>query len=253
MPQYSKKRGINYDKAFHGKFWEYTVSFIDEITDYRYKSYWWIFNYRMKYCKWLSKKILNKFIPQEYVENMYFSAVDRNNFYDAVRKYMESLIKVVAKDTECKNIILDQAVPAQFPMKAFDYFDNAKVIVVDRDPRDIYCDLVELNKLVGRDIAMTHDTSKFVEWHKKYRENNHVKNDKILRIQFEDLVFYYEDTVSKISEFVGDSSMIQTDKYKYFSPDVSRKNVGKYMTFPHQDEIRVLEKELAEYLYPLEK
>ena len=33
-------------------------NFIDEITNFRYKSYWWIYNYRMPYWKWLFKKIM---------------------------------------------------------------------------------------------------------------------------------------------------------------------------------------------------
>ena len=247
------KRGINYDNVFHGKFMEYTENFIDEISDYRYKSYWWIFNYRMKYSKWLAKKVLNKFIPQEYVENMYFSAVDEKKFYNSVRKYMGKLIDAVAQETECKNIILDQAVPAQHPMKAFDYFNDAKVIVVDRDPRDIYCDLIELRRLIGSDIAVTHDVGKFVKWHKKYREGNQLVNERILRIQFEDLVLHYEDTVNRIVDFVGDDAMTHVQQFEYFDPAISRKNVGKYLNFPYQDEIRVLEQELKDYLYPLEK
>ena len=247
------RRGINYDEKFHGKFMEATETFINEITNYRYDSYWWIYNFRMPYSKWLIKKIVNKIIPQKYIETMYFSDIDREEFYQAVKRYMKNLVEIVGDGNECRNIILDQAVQPQHPLKAFDYFDNVKVIIVDRDPRDIYCDMVELKKLVGHDIAFTHDASKFVKWHRKYRENDHIQHDRILRIQFEDLILHYEDTVKQIVDFVGDDTMTHVEKLKHFDPTVSRKNVGKYLSFPFQDEIQVLEKELAEYLYPLEK
>lgn len=245
-------RGINYDKKFHGKFMEATERFIDEITDYRYKSYWWMYDYRKPYCKWLYKKILNKIVPQEYIANMYFSSIDSETFYKAVRKYMKELVQIIVQGKECRNIILDQAVFAQHPLKAFDYFDNVKVIIIDRDPRDIYCDLVELNKLVGRDISVTHDATKFVKWHRKYRENSHIEHENIMRIQFEELVLHYEDVVRHIVDFVGDENMVHVEKLQHFNPAVSRKNVGKYLNFPYEDEIRILENELKEYLYPLE-
>lgn len=247
------QRGCNYDKYFHGKFMEATKAFIDEITNFRFNSYWWIYNFRMPYLKWLAKKIANKIIPQEYIETMYFADLDKDTFYQAVKRYMNRLVEIISDGNECRNIILDQAVQPQHPLKAFDYFDNVKVIIVDRDPRDIYCDMVELERLVGRDIAVTHDATKFVKWHKKYRENRELKNDRILRIQFEDLVLHYEDTVKQIVDFIGDEAMVQIEKLKHFDPAVSRKNIGKYLNFARQDEIQILEQELKEFLYPLEK
>lgn len=247
------KRGLSYSKSFNGMFMDKTVDFVNDLVDYEFKGFWWIFHYREKYIKWLTKKIINKFIQQKYEKTMFFSNLTEERFYQAVQKYVNSLIEVVSTEKKYKNIVLDQAVPVQHCLKAFDYMDNAKVIIVDRDPRDIYCDLVELRKLVGYDIAQTHDASKYVKWHKKYRENNHIQDDRILRIQFEDLVLHYEDTVNQITDFIGDTEMKHITSLKYFDPAVSKKNIGKYKSFPYQDEIRVLEKELQEYLYPLDE
>lgn len=247
------RRGLGYSKAFNGKFMEKTIEFINDVINFEYKGFWWIFHYRETYFKWLSKKIANKFVKQNYAKIMYFSDVSRDKFYAAVRKYANSLIETVSTDKIYKNIVLDQAVPVQHALKAFDYFDNAKVIIVDRDPRDIYCDLIELQKLIGKDIAQTHDVMKYVKWHRKYRENNAIQNENILRIQFEDLVLHYEDTVKQIVDFVGDDTMTHVQQFAYFDPSVSRKNVGKYLNFLYQDEIKVLEQELKEYLYSLEQ
>ena len=246
-------RGMCYDKLFGGKFMKATEKFVEEIADYTYESYWWMYDYRKSYGKWIVQKILNKIIPQNYVETMYFSDISRDEFYLAVKRYMKNLIEIVSHGKNGRNIILDQAIHPQHVLKAFDYFDNVKVIIVDRDPRDSYCDILELKKLLGRDIAFTHDVSKYVKWHKKYRENNNIEHENILRIQFEDLIFSYEETVKKITDFIGDEAMMHVEQFKHFDPMVSRKNIGKYKTFPYQDEIRILEKELAEYLYPLEK
>lgn len=247
------KRGLCYSKSFNGEFMNYTLDFIESVTEFNYKGYWWIFNFRAKYTNWLAKKILNKFVKQKYEKNMYFSGISKDDFYDAVKKYINSLIEAVSMDQEYENIILDQAVPVQHPLKAFDYLDNSKVIIVDRDPRDIYCDLIELEKLIGKDIAWSHDAMKFVKWHKKYRENSHIQNENILRIQFEDLILKYDKTIDQILDFLGIDEKSHSKKMAFFNPNVSRKNVGKYKDFPYQDEIRILEKELEEYLYPLKE
>ena len=247
------QRGLSYSKAFNGKFMKTSIDFINDVTDFEYKGFWWIFHYREKYFKWLSKKIANKFVKQNYEKSMYFSSITRDKFYDAVRKYLNALIEAVSTDKNYKNIVLDQAVPVQHPLKAFDYLENAKVIIVDRDPRDIYCDLVELEKLIGKDIAQTHDVMKYVRWHRKYRENSLIQNENILRIRFEDLVLDYDKIVKEILAFLGDEELMHSNVKQFFDPAISKKNIGKYKTFPYQDEIRVLERELAEYLYPLEK
>lgn len=244
-------RGLCYSKSFNGKFMSNTLDFVERVTEFNYKGYWWIFNFRSQYINWLAKKILNKFVKQNYEKKMYFSGISKDNFYEEVKKYINSLIEAVSMKREYKNIILDQAVPVQHPLKAFDYLDNSKVIIVDRDPRDIYCDLVELEKLIGKDIAQSHDAMKYVKWHKKYRENSHIQNENILRIQFEDLILKYDETIEQILNFLEIDEKSHSQKMTFFNPEVSKKNVGKYKDFPYQDEIRILEKELESYLYPL--
>lgn len=243
------RRGLSYDKEFNGKFIDITKKFVEEITDYRYKSYWWMFDFRISYWKWLKRKIANKIIPRLYSESMYFTGISKEEFYKAVKRYTNSLAESAIKDKTCQYIIWDQAIPAQHPDKTFDYFDNSKIIIVDRDPRDIYVELIELKKFVGMDIAETHDVEKYIKMHKKYREISHIENENILRIAFEDLIFNYEETVQVIMRFVGAENSSHIRRREYFNPDVSKKNIGKYRTYPHQDEIKMIEKDLGDYLY----
>ena len=243
------RRGLMYDREFDGKFLELTEQFVQDITKYRYKSYWWMYDFRMSLCKLIVRKIRNKISPKLYFENMYFSDISKEEFYKAVRKYTEALAEASTKGRECKYIVWDQAIPAQHPDKAFDYFDNSKIIIVDRDPRDIYVELVELKKFVGMDIAETHDIEKYIRMHKRYRERVCEDNEKVLRIAFEDLIFNYEESVQTIMRFIGAENLPHIRKRELFNPDVSIKNIGKYKTYPHQDEIKIIEQELGDYLY----
>ena len=99
------KRGLCYSKSFNGKFMSSSLDFIDDITEFKYKGYWWIFNFRSQYVRWLAKKIANKFVKQNYEEIMYFSGISKENFYNSVRKYINSLIEAVSTDKKYKNIV----------------------------------------------------------------------------------------------------------------------------------------------------
>lgn len=243
------RRGLMYDHEFNGKFLEITEQFVQDITKYRYKSYWWMYDFRMSWCKLIARKIRNKISPKLYFENMYFSDISKEEFYKAVKKYSEALAEATVKGKECNYIVWDQAIPPQHPDKTFDYFNNSKIIIVDRDPRDIYVELVELKKFVGMDIAETHAVEKYIKMHKKYRERVCEDNEKVLRIAFEDLIFNYEESVQTIMRFIGAENLPHIRKRELFNPDVSIKNIGKYKTYPHQDEIKIIEQELGDYLY----
>lgn len=241
--------GLNFDKRFSGKFLSSINEYINDLTDYRYQGYWWMCRFDMPYIVWLMRKIMNKVVPQDYSKEMVYMKPTREEFYAATKKLMNNLIADRVKAGDCLNVIYDQAVQAQKPEKMFDYFENSKVIVVDRDPRDIYCEMVDLKRIVGRDIADTHDAMKFVKWHKDYRERGHVDDDRVLYLRFEDLIIHYEDTLKTIIDFVGLDSSKHIDKFKYLNPEVSIKNIGKYKNYKYQDEIKILERELLEYLH----
>ena len=97
----------------------------------------------------------------------------------------------------------------------------------------------------------------FCQWfkitraHRKYEEYN---PDKIMVINFEDLIYEYEDSVKKIAEFAGVNMCMHKNPRTKFIPEKSIRNSNLIMQYPEfAEQVRYIEKELQEYLYPFEK
>ena len=68
-------------------------------------------------------------------------------------------------------------------------------------------------------------------------------------MKFEDIVFDYDKTLSMICNKVGINKKNHVNKGKYFDPEKSKKNIGIWKKYQNLPEIKLIEKELAEYCY----
>ena len=74
------------------------------------------------------------FYPLDYVR----LSINPSNFYDLTKKYLRTLLQEMGFDFSKKVVLLDQVFSGNNPAKSFPFFDDARGIVVDRDPRDLY-------------------------------------------------------------------------------------------------------------------
>jgi hypothetical protein len=121
-------------------------------------------------------------------------------------------------------VILDQAVRYTNPVKILNYFQDIKLVLVDRDPRDIYIELVNKKALIGADESSLDLAKKYCVWHRKLRESVNLNDPRVLILRFEDLVLDYQNTILKISEFIG-LDIKKREQFRYFNPANSLKNV----------------------------
>ncbi|MFI3201044.1 MAG: hypothetical protein R3Y54_05895 [Eubacteriales bacterium] len=245
------KIGGELDELFDGQFYQCAVDFVGEITRFRYNSYWWFLDFRASYFRWLSQRIARRINHKSYGEEAYFGKIDRDEFHKAVQSYMDALVRVFNADKKYDYFIIEQAFSPSYPQKAFDYCRGTKVIVVDRDPRDIYVELIKNRKIIGYDLEDSHDAMKYVEWHKAYRVSIESDNSNILYLKFEDLVYHYDEVLVEILEFiqVDGVELNHVRKMQLFNPQISEKNIGQHKIYKHQSEIKIIEKELGKYLY----
>lgn len=254
----TKYDGRNFRQIFGKKWFDITKEYIDSIIDFKYHGYWHAdirdFNVVKKtiyYTRRGVRKVLNKIVPipecVNYFPKMYnyFPISSREEFLEKTKKYCSELFDVV--NTEGKEfVIVDQLVPPTNIETYLEYVDNMKVIVVDRDPRDIYIECIEIN-----DRAFPKDVDLFCKLHKKSREIKKCMNkEKVLYINFEDLIYKYDDTTKRILEFTGEKEEFHVNKYKYFSIEKSKENTMLWKkNHKYDKEIKIIERELAEYLY----
>lgn len=250
----------NYKKIIGPEFINYTNEFINNITEFKIDGYWYTHeepNLKMiiklilrKPFKMLFKsKLFNKKILK-YNDGMKLSYIKSDEFYNYSKEYINKVINLASKGKE--NIIFDQLLLPFNLFRVDKYFGNElKVIVVERDPRDLFL----VNKYSWRaknvPIPIPIEVNEFCKFYRNMRESEKPTNsNKVLRIKLEDLIYKYADTVKKVQKFVGFTNKEHVNPKTRFNPEVSIKNTQLFnSSAKYKKEIEVIEKELKEYLY----
>lgn len=248
-----------YEKYFHGKWKEKSYQYIDELTDFTYKGSW-MYDYLDRgvtfyYLTHLPTKLLHATIwrkqPERFLnmlpnEVTYCSHPSEQKFLVTTRKYIDELFGSVSQGFN--NVVIDQIVPSTNLKRYLRYFNDINVIIVDRDPRDIYC----LEKHVWKDGMIPTDVETFCKWFKYTRANRdkELENPRVNFIQFEDLIFNYDKTKNQVENWLNLSTSDHKNVKKYFDPSFSIKNTRTWIKYKSEKEnIAYIEKYLSDYLY----
>ncbi|MGL5117735.1 MAG: hypothetical protein ACRC7H_00770 [Plesiomonas shigelloides] len=172
----------------------------------------------------------------------------KDKFYINTKIYMNNLFKKANKLSR-EFLVVDQLVPPSNIDRYMNYFDNLKVVVVDRDPRDCYI----LEKMVWKGtIVPNNNVEDFIIWYKEVRDfkkEEKFKNN-VLRISFEEAVYEYEYTLHKILNFLKINKQNHKEKMKFFNPEISKKNTKLWVKYPElKKDIEKIELELKEYCW----
>lgn len=248
----------NYKKIIGEEFYSRTINYINELSDFRFNDYWYYqenTNFRM-FIKLSFNKIIKLITfgkvklkkPLLYKENI-FCYPNNEKFYGITKKYINDVLKMF--DSSNNDILLDQLLLPYNLFRIDNYFDNnLKVIVVERDPRDVFL----LNKYIWSQkdgtVPFSRDVKEFCKQYKMIRAMEKKNNSsKILRIKFEDLIYKYDETKNTIMKFLGYTEKDHLLPKSKFNPDVSIKNTQLFKNEKYKKEAKYIEKELFEYLY----
>ena len=242
------KIGFNFNDSYNKEFFDCCEKYINELVDIEWNGDW---PYHLHDLNWF-KLFLYRFRRKlggspDLNDKMYFSSPG-DGFYRLTRSFLNELFLNVIDIEKYNTIVLDQALPPYNPEKYLRYFDSVKVIVVDRDPRDIYLELINYSSFP------TDPVENFINYFTAQRNaviNNH-KSDQILRVNFENLVFRYEKEMEKIYSFLNLSSKDHKNKLTNYFPEKSKKNVGIWKKMKDSEEIKLIENKLNKYLYHFE-
>lgn len=206
----------------------------------------------VSYCKQFEEEIFN------YHYNADLNSNVRVKFL--TEQILISLLSYISQTSKNGKIgVFDQFVGPGYALDALKILPNMKFIFVDRDWRDQYIEIRSLlspmlkkNNSVGlKPLSEDLDDHKlnsydyFIKLRKKLKKIRefHEKNcfNSILWIDFEDLVKVPQETAYKIFEFIELNSCGWSPN-KYFHPNVSIKNIGKWKSNKYMSEIKYLEK-----------
>lgn len=241
--------GLGYNDDFGENFYNISMSYIKELTDYEYSGHWWYLDYDMPYIKYVTLRSLSRLKLYDYKEHrkMRLTIKGEEEFLKLTKGYITAIFEDCLKGKQCHTVVLDQAIPANRPSWGRRYFNNAKVIVVDRDPRDVYIDLIKEKSLVGYDVAVNHDVQLFIDWFKKVRRPDPLDAD-YKRIQFEDLILNYDQIIREIYDYCDIDPTQHIYKAEKLKPEVSSKNIGMWKNYQFTNEIRMIEEQLKDYI-----
>lgn len=142
--------------------------------------------------------------------------------------------------------------PQQVDSHADCFCDNLKIIILDRDPRDVFLSskYIWCKPPIGRgEPHFGNDPIAFCdEWRRTVTKD--YKNHNALRIHFEDLVYHYEETVADIEAFLGLTPEEHLRPKLRFNPEKSIENTQVFwLKDEWRKEAELIEAELPEYIY----
>lgn len=247
-----------YGKENGKKFRESAYKFINAITQLKWD--WYISESTGVFEKYFKRLILQKriILPIERklgrqikcypMKEVHFS-IKPDNFDEAARTHVKELLSIIGADFNSP-IVLDQPFSGNNPQSCFKFFEDPYAIVVDRDPRDNY--VFANTKLVGKlpHFMPIQPVEDFVKYYRALRENQPYKekNDRVLSIKFEDMVYHYDETTRLIRDFLHLPE--NPNPKSIFDPAISMPNTQVWKRFPqYAKDIEYIEKELPEYLF----
>lgn len=250
-----------YNKWTNYKFYDISMKYIERITQLKWHGYWCVdefqtnnfwrtIKYRLFERRIISPlQIKKKRKINSILDRTMYLSIQPDNFISATKDYLEELFCEMGFDTN-KSLFVNQLFAGNDPCAGMQYFDKAKCIVVDRDPRDVYM-LHHKQWCVICHWCPTNSVEEFVKYY-RYCRKKQVNDDRVLKVQFEDLIYKYDEAVCRIEKFLDIRE--HTRVKQEFNPDISINNTQMYVGVDDvKDDILYIEKMLPEYLYDFSK
>lgn len=250
-------------KDYNG-IYKLTEAYLDSLADVKWKGWWSQDAAYLEGSSFLVYRLLNKLtapfpalnikIQKKFYFRDMFLSVCPKDFVEKTQKYLVDLYSILGYDIENETVILNQAFSADNPTASSVFYKNAKAIVVDKDPRDLY---LLLKKESFRDCSWTptDNVMDFVKYYNLMRRDYQDINKEVdLLIKMEDLIYEYDSSIAKIEDYLGVEKDRHIHPLKYFVPKKSINNTQLFRKYPDmKKDIDVIEKELEKYLYNFDK
>lgn len=248
-----------YEPYFQNQYWSTTQAYIEDLIEFKVKGHAFFEQYDRGLVYYYFQSILTKIMhlghfhintmPNEYI---YYSHPSKEKFLSLTQDYIHKLLTLANKDNS-EYLLVDQLLPSSNIARCLRYFiDDIKVIVVDRDPRDIYVSC----RYVWKDDRAPVDPVDFCKWYRYARESSKGQStepSKVLKVQFEDLVYDYANEVRRIEIFANLTSNLHKKPFSMFNPKRSVVNTQQWKKYNINSEIETIEKLLPEYIFDFSK
>ena len=248
--------GWNYNDMLGCDFEKISNEYIDSLIDLESKSIWpYPEIYKSKFNRFC-KRVGFRLFKYEHKNKLIFSSA--NDFKQKTQSYLEKILFNNEKDIVCTNNMFEPYNPGKY----FDFFDDPFLIIVWRDPRDIYVSTKKGNDGYVPDF----EAKNFIDSHHKSftlsdNINHFILRKKILlskcdfrdskrvfNIKFEDIIYNFEESIKKLTQFLniefGDTNYLK----KAINIEKSKSNIGLWKKYNNHYEMDLIKEELSDYM-----
>ncbi len=220
---------LGHNKYLDNELIKQTNRYINNLTEVKYAGLWYgidnLISRQLNKLKWFTrKKIISKNI---YVAKQF----SEDEFNNETYKYMKTLINYCLKKYKAKHFCFNENLSCMFPEKILKMVQGSKLLLVIREPRDVYATALK-NKwpvapLKSEDF-LKWELAIFNRWMKIHERlvKKDPKEKKYKVLKFEELIKEYDRVVPEIFQFCGVDVEDHIEKKKYLNPQISIKNVG---------------------------
>lgn len=228
-----------YQMRYGDRFMKIVNEFVDELIEFRRKGGWsndYVYKFNFKVLlKDIVRKVLRRKIKRPFgkvlcvdghddVVNFCFDTPEQ--FYKKAKKFVDSYFEMIGYD-EKKVIVTDQILQPQYLCKFINYAgENDRFIVVKRDSRDMFLNAKYIwSRNNGWTIFPTNPEDFSFFYKRLLNTEKKIFDPRILRINFEDLIYKYDETIKTIENFIGEEQLgAHVCPKAFFNPSQSIKN-----------------------------
>ena len=225
--KYIKTHSAFYNKFFGENFIKYSNEYINSLVDARFR-----------------KALSDYEVSNSFLKLWYFK------IYPIMQLGIKKILKKDTFEFSPKIRLIDKYYSIN-TNRYFNYVDNLKVIVVDRDPRDLFL-LNETHWNGASYICDTTNIYEYINWYKTMREHikTEKKNDNVVYMMIEELIYEYDKSLERLYNFLGLAEEEHIKKRQYFNPDVSKNWTRLWEKYPkYKKEVEIIREHLNEYCY----
>lgn len=257
--KYSKINNRQLSKVFGRKWSELSKEYVKNITAFEYDGHkgwettmYGSFDHFMAFIK----KAFNKIKPHKFKNPAWYdyypghktihAILKEQEFLLYTRNFVDKLCESVKHKNNDEYVVIDQMFPGKNIERYLRYVNNVKVIIVDRDPRDLY-----IRQRSLPDHVLPNDPYQFCQYYRDIRPTKeYVAPMNVLYVSFEDMIYNYDIMVNKVLDFLGIDKKHHTLPRTHFNPEVSVNGTKTWLKYPqYTEDIKIIEKELPEFLY----
>jgi len=237
-----------YNTQFNNKFTQLSNEYVNNLLTKSWKAEWPYPLYDMCETESFMRKIRKRLFKDNNAYENKLHLVDGKEFIKYTRLYLDSLMSnfnEIKKNT--KTVVMNNSFEPFNAQKSLLYFTDAKCIIIRRDPRDMFATGANESSSFAK-ISHGEKVENFILRFKMQEDNtNKEVNKDILFLQYEDLVLDYENCLCKLYDFLEIKKEVHIFKKKYFNPEDSKAFIGIHKQYKNQEDIKLIEKDLAEY------